>query len=165
MKRNNKKDKKILCKYYNSKEGCLYGAKCFFLHDKKYIENSIRYKYDNSCNHFHDELNNSNSEISDEIEIKIKLKYSDNSKIGIFGVSYMRIFGDKFVSNNFKKCYISCGKNKLDLSPFVCLNDSKIIEIKIKGFKNITDMSHMFEDCSHISSISFLKINTRNIKI
>jgi hypothetical protein len=77
----------------------------------------------------------------DEITIKYKIEdIKDKKKI--------RIFGDEFVKNNVNICKIIIKENEYDLTTHKVVNKEELIndiyEIKLKGIKNINNMSHMF---------------------
>ena len=80
----------------------------------------------------------------------------------------INIFGKKFVENNKNICkYIYDGNEyeltqKFDLKTY---NKSKdILEIKLSGFINVTDMSNLFEKCSSLINISDLSVwNTSKV--
>ena len=100
-----------------------------------------------------------NNDNKDEITIKYKVNKDDKE---------IKIFGETFVKNNKDKCkYIYEGKeNELnehfDLSNY---NKSKdILEIKLIGLKNVTDMSHLFDDCKSLIEVPDISHwNTSNI--
>ena len=97
----------------------------------------------------------------DEINIEYKIDNIDTSED-------IQIFGDDFVQNNNNLCKIIINGNELEL----CANLSarsielknNIFEIKLKGIKKITDMSHIFHNCKLLSSLPDIsKWNTQNI--
>ena len=106
------------------------------------------------------ELNN-NDENIDEITIKYKIediKYSKDIKI----------FGKDFVENNKSICKIIINGNEFELSENININIIQLknnkFEIKLKGIKNITNMSYMFKNCSSLSSLPDIsKWNTQNV--
>ena len=81
----------------------------------------------------------------------------------------LKIFGDKFISNNLNKCKILFNDNVYDLSHIFYSSDmnniyNKDLTIILKGINNIINMSSMFKGCSNIKSIYGLnKLNTSKI--
>ena len=94
----------------------------------------------------------------DEINICYKIK---DEKI--------RIFGEEFVKKNKNYCsLIINGKEKELTDIYYCeLNNSEkeVLELKLKGITNITDMSYMFSDCSSLLSLSDTNKLFNNLKI
>ena len=95
----------------------------------------------------------------DEIIIKYKINKEDKQ---------ISIFGKKFVGNNKEICkYIYNNKeyeliDKFDLKYFDKSKD--ILEIKLIGLQNVTDMSYLFYDCISLIDISGLSdLNTSRI--
>ena len=88
----------------------------------------------------------------------------------------VRLFGSKFVSNNKNKCKILFNRQIQELSDFYKIdNDLRkyinskngILEIKLKMNKNenLTDMSHMFKDCSSLLFLPDIsELNTFNVQ-
>ena len=81
----------------------------------------------------------------------------------------IQIFGDEFVKENKKKCHIKYRKKIYRLTGCIKLDnslnaiDSKIY-IELIGFKNVVDLSHMFNGCSDLESVFGLyKSNKYNI--
>ena len=107
--------------------------------------------------------NNQNFKIDyiDEIAIQYKIdkiKYSKD----------IQIFGDKFVENNKNLCRIIFNGNEFDLCETININinqlKNNIFEIKLKGIKNVTDMSYMFYNCKSLSSLPDIsKWDTSNV--
>ena len=78
----------------------------------------------------------------DEITIQYKVNNFKNLKI--------RIFGDEFVKNNKDKCKIIIHGKEIELCTHININikqliSNKIYEIKLKGIRNITNMSCIFK--------------------
>ena len=88
--------------------------------------------------------------------IDINYKYKRN----------MYIFGSEFVKNNKNKCKMIIDDNEYEIAEQYT-NDKytfKILNIKLKGIDNITNMNEMFCGCESLSSLSdFSKLNTNNI--
>ena len=87
-------------------------------------------------------INKVNDDV-DEITIQYKIDKIGYSK-------NIRIFGDIFVENNKDKCKIIINENEFDLKSHLNINKSQlnnnIFEIKIKGIKQIINMSYMFKN-------------------
>ena len=81
----------------------------------------------------------------------------------------LRLFGDEFVENNNQICTIFInGKEEkifaeIESDENIKLNDEKILEIRLKGIQNITDMSNIFLFCNNLISISNLTFDTSKI--
>ena len=60
----------------------------------------------------------------------------------------IQIFGEVFVENNKDICKIILNGNELELCSNVKINNNQlnnnILEIKLKGIKNVTNMSRLF---------------------
>ena len=119
--------------------------------------------------------------MEDIIEIKYTFEKKDE---GMY-----RIFGDKFVENNKNHCKLIINEEEIELSPFykhyyknhkqediLAINEflnkellnkkeeNKFeLEIKLKGIKNIVDISHMFDSCEEIIDLKISKFDTSNI--
>jgi len=66
----------------------------------------------------------------------------------------VQIFGKQFVKLNKHHCKISYKGKQLNLNAFLDVNYDKLIEIKLIGVNNITNMDYMFSDCSSLVSIN-----------
>ena len=110
----------------------------------------------------------------DEITIKYKknkIKYlidEENEEIReYFGeiISDDKLFGEKFVEMNKGICHIIInGKETELISHYEGFNINEILEIKLKGIKNVDDFSHMFFGCSSLISLPDIsKLNTINV--
>ena len=77
----------------------------------------------------------------------------------------IRLFGEKFCSNNKLNCRIIIKEEEKDISEFYPnKNFETIITVKLIMNNNITDFNYMFSGCSSLSSISDIsKWNTKNI--
>ena len=102
-------------------------------------------------------INQINSEKSEKIleekddTIEIKYKINNDSKL-------IKIFGHDFVENNRENCKILYKNKEYDLqSVFNIENieekDNNILNIKLKGINNITNLSCMFYKCSELLSL------------
>ena len=93
-------------------------------------------------------------------EITIRYKIEDSKRIQIFGCD--------FVANNRNLCKIIVNKEEFDLTMYQDANinqiNNSIFEIKLKGIKNITNMSYMFSGCESLSYLPDIsKFNTQNV--
>ena len=130
--------------------------------------NLIVYINENESNEFKINNNEKNDELinKDKNEIIIQYKIDD-----IKDSKEIRIFGDKFVENNKDKCKIIINGNEFDLTSHLDINENQlnnnIFEIKLKGIRNITNMSYMFneyDDSMPLSSLPDIsKWNTSNV--
>ena len=96
----------------------------------------------------------------DEINIIYKIEEKDKA---------IKLFDKNFVENNKNNCkLIINGKEKelKEMYNFGLFNTKKdLLEIKLKGITNITNLSNMFEGCSSLSSLADIsKWNTSNVK-
>ena len=76
-----------------------------------------------------------------------------------------KLFGDEFIKNNNKICkmIINNTKYNLDDNKLPIYNTNHIV-IKLKGIKNIINMSEMFSKCSSLSSLPEIsKLYTSNV--
>jgi len=102
-----------------------------------------------------------------------------NNKLNQINVLYeipqnedsMELFGKKFVENNKENCYLLIvdQQKKIELCRKLILNEKqkykKIIRIKLIELKKISDMSHMFYDCSSLKELPDINTwNTNNVK-
>ena len=83
---------------------------------------------------------------------KLKLEYYSYSNKDKFNI---RLFGEKFVKNNIKNCYLIIDGEIKELSEKYTIKsvDEKLTVFLIKENKNLTDMSYMFCECDILSSI------------
>ena len=113
------------------------------------IDNNIQNKFNKLIN------------IYNKINNKISIIYNINKND-----KEIKVFDGKFVENNFKNCIMIIDNKEYKLSDKFNIqnyNQDKIT-IKLKGIKNITDMSYMFRDCESLLSISDIsKWSTSNI--
>ena len=68
----------------------------------------------------------------------------------------IKIFGDEFVERNKDLCKIIYKEKQYDLAETFTCNEIKdnILKIKLIGINNVTDLTSMFEGCSHLSNLS-----------
>ena len=96
-------------------------------------------------------------------EIIIRYKINKNEKeIKIFD------FDNRFIKNNKDKCKIIYEEKEYEIKEKLDIDNNKIkneiLEIKLKGINNITDMSYMFYECYNLSNLPDIsKWNTNNI--
>ena len=68
------------------------------------------------------------------------------------------------MSNNKYNCKILYNNKIIDLIDKLNSEDINQLEIELCGYLNITDMSYMFYNCTHLSSLpDIYKWNTDNI--
>ena len=96
-------------------------------------------------------------------EIIIQHKIENDSKLG-----NIQIFGYKFVENNKDKCKMIINGEERELAALYNLKKpqdlNNTIEIRLKGIKNITNMSEMFDYCQRLSSLTDIsKWDTKNV--
>ena len=134
------------------------------------IENNKNNENNKNENINNDENKNkrNNDELINEDIDEIIMQYKiDDYDIKISNET--KLFGEMFVKNNKDKCKIINDGNEIELiSQLIItknqLKDNNIFEIKLKGIKQITDISFMFSDCNKLSSLSDIsKWNTSNI--
>ena len=63
----------------------------------------------------------------------------------------IRIFGNKFVSNNKNNCKILYNNKILDLKTEFNVENINQLEIELNGILNITSMEYMFNDCKNLT--------------
>ena len=97
-------------------------------------------------------------EYIDEIIIRYKINKNENE---------IKIFGSDFIKNNKDKCKIIYEEKEYEIKEKFNIDDkikNEILEIKLKGINNITDMSYMFFGCSNLSNLPDIsKWNTNNV--
>ena len=106
------------------------------------------------------------NENNDEILIRYKIDYNENDRIWSKSVN---LFGDEFIKKNSHLCKIILNgkENELDSYCIISKKDllnNNIFEIKLKGIKNITNMSYIFNKCESLVSLPDIsKWNTQNV--
>ena len=103
---------------------------------------------------------------------------NDNNKLNQITIRYnffsdqvkIRIFGEKFVQNNFRNCKIILNRKERDLCEFLEFKEifsdpkRKIFQIKLKETNTITDMSYMFHCSTNLFSLPDLSNwDTKNV--
>ena len=79
-------------------------------------------------------------------------------------ISQNKIFGEKFVENNFNNCKIVINGIEQDLCSFYDIPENNVFEITLKGINKIKDMSFMFYGCSSfLTSPNIHRWNTSEI--
>ena len=96
----------------------------------------------------------------------VNIKYKKFNIPGIPGS--MRIFGDKFVDDNYDKCYLSINNKEIPLTTrinYLKENDQDdILEIKLIETKKITSMNSMFRGCKSLVNLdNFAEWDTSNV--
>ena len=79
---------------------------------------------------------------------------------------YIKIFGSKFVENNKNICKMIIDNKEYEITEEYRVKrfDHNILNIKLKGIENVTDMSDMFKECSSLISVPDIsKWNTNNV--
>ena len=120
-------------------------------------------------------INYENIEGIDEITIKYKknktklLSDKELKEIEeLYGetISENKIFGENFVDTNKDTCTMIINGEERELSAYYDdIINNEIIEIKLKGIKQVEDMNYMFFGCSSLFSLSDIsKINIINVK-
>ena len=89
---------------------------------------------------------NTKEEIKDEIVMKYHISKNDKK---------INIFGAEFVKRNKYLCKIINENKEYELTDEFEIenNNNNYLEIKLKGLKNIIDMSYMFYNCSSLLSV------------
>ena len=111
--------------------------------------------------------NEENKELNNNDLDKIILKYKIDD-IGYFSKDII-IFGEDFVKNNKNICKIILNEKEIELTTYLNINinqlkNNNILEIKLKGIKNITNMSSMFSKCKSLTSLPDISNwNTQNV--
>ena len=93
-------------------------------------------------------------------EIIIRYKINKNEK-------EIKIFDNNFINNNKNKCKIIYEGKEYEIKEKFNIDDkikNEILEIKLKGINNITDMSYMFCGCQ-IYQICLIFLNGIQIKL
>ena len=97
-------------------------------------------------------------EYIDEIIIRYKINKNENE---------IKIFGSDFIKNNKDKCKIIYEEKEYEIKEKFNIDDkinNEILEIKLKGINNITNMGYMFSGCSNLSNLPDIsKWNTNNV--
>ena len=81
----------------------------------------------------------------------------------------LTLFGQKFVENNNKNCYMIINGQNLELKEEISINEykkenGKELIIKLAGLNRITDMSYLFNECHNLIEVpNISKINTSQI--
>ncbi len=79
---------------------------------------------------------------------------------------FVNIFGYTFVEKNRKKCKLIIENKEYEITWHYNIKQYKnnILNIKLEGINNITDMSNMFYGCSALISLPDIsKLNTNNV--
>ena len=104
-------------------------------------------------------INDAYKEEKDDITIEYKIPKNESN---------INIFGKEFIKNNKDKCDIYINDKLRELSHNInlnnCLIENEILEIKLRLYENITDMSHMFSTCQYLYSLPDIhKLKTNNV--
>ena len=97
-------------------------------------------------------LNNTNEMI---IIYKINDENNEDSEDNQDEDKYeIKLFGEKFIKNNKNNCKIIIENKEHDLIEYLKINkNEKILKIKLKEIKTITNMSYMFDGCNSLTSL------------
>ena len=140
--------------------------------DKKEKEINIKENIIEDINKIHNEKNLTKEidKKEEEIEIKeniiedineITIKYKINKE-----ENRIKLFGDEFIKNNKRNCKIFISGVEVKICTYYDKYNKNhdILEIKLKGIKNITNMSHMFDYCKSLLSLPDIsKWNTNKV--
>ena len=141
-------------------------------------ESIEKYNKQNNKN-IKDEINNKYIKEKGEIKESNKVEYENINEImiqykidNIKYCKHIRIFGDEFVKNNKDICKIIINGKEFELSTYFNVNirqlKNNIFEIKLKGMKQITNISCLFmgkffEYIPLLSLPDISKWNTKNV--
>ena len=102
-------------------------------------------------------INNTN-----EMIIIYKINGKDNQDEDKYEI---KLFGEKFIENNKNNCKIIIDNKEQDLIEYLKINkNEKILKIKLKEIKTITNMSYMFYGCKSLTSLPDISNwNTNNV--
>jgi len=103
-----------------------------------------------------------NNEIVVKDKSEINIIYNINKEIS----NNINIFGSNFVKNNKNICKMIIENREYEIAKKYNINNynKNILQIKLKGIKNVKDMSCMFEECSSLSLLPDIsKWNTNNV--
>ena len=83
----------------------------------------------------------------------------------IEGKEKIKLFGENFIKNNKNNCKIIVKNKELNIVEYLNVNkEDKILKIKLKEIKLITDMSEMFCYCESLISLPDISnLNTNNV--
>ena len=94
------------------------------------------------------------------VEKEIILRYKNEN-------GNIRIFGEEFVKKNKNNCKINFNGEEKELNSSIFNNysgEKDNIEIKLKIYKDINDMSYMFYNCIYLQSFNVISIwNLNNV--
>ena len=105
-------------------------------------------------------------------KVKYGSKYDNKNKNGniiIYKIydNEVRIFGFPFILNNKNIIKLEIEGKEYELLEYYKINNrynKKILEVKIKGIENVTNMSYMFYKCSSLSNLpDFSKWNASSL--
>ena len=109
------------------------------------INNKNNNKIFKKLNDIYDKMTN---KFCEEITINYQIINNDNQ---------VKIFGKEFLENNKQNCKMIINGKEMEIEDKIELKNipikNNILEIKIKGIQNITNMNCMFSGCSLLQSI------------
>ena len=96
----------------------------------------------------------------------------DKNKINEMTIIYkiedkyrIKLFGEEFIKNNKNKCKIIIDNKEQNIIEYLNVNiNQKLLKIKLKEIKTITNMYFMFSNCESLTSLPDISNwNTNNI--
>ena len=135
------------------------------LENISHIDNNVIYditQINNDLKNQFTEIEKINNKMTLNSQISLIYNINENNK----KEGKVKIFGKDFVNNNKNKCKILFKNKEFELSEYFSLENLEInwLNIKLKGFEEITDISNIFNSCNSLSSSTNLsEWNTRNI--
>ena len=104
-------------------------------------------------------INDEDNEDSEDNQYEDSEDNQDEDKYEI------KLFGEKFIENNKNNCKIIIDNKEQDLIEYLKINkNEKILKIKLKEIKTITNMSYMFDGCKSLTSLPDISNwNTNNV--
>ena len=104
-------------------------------------------------------INDEDNEDSEDNQYEDSEDNQDEDKYEI------KLFGEKFIENNKNNCKIIIDNKEQDLIEYLKINkNEKILKIKLKEIKTITNMSYMLDGCNSVTSLPDISNwNTNNV--
>ena len=111
-------------------------------------EDSEDNQYEDSGDNQYDDSGDNQDEDSGDNQDEDNEDNQDEDKYEI------KLFGKKFIENNKNNCKIIIDNKEQDLIEYLKINkNEKILKIKLKEIKTITNMSYMFDECNSLTSL------------
>ena len=124
----------------------------------KYIEKKIEYLKN---------LENIKKEIKEKNEL---FKEEITTQYKVYCEGEIKLFSSTFTDDNRNNCLMIYNGEASFLKQYIkidfntVLKENSILEIKLKGIENITDLGYMFYECKNLYSLpDFSKFNTDNV--